>query len=147
MTGEEVDISEERRNRYLDKLDVLEERLDDLEGWMQDPDEELLNNKERRFAVYKAFQEAVEAVTDLCAMYLVDHQHGIGGDSENIGKCGGRLFSEELTRTLIQANGLRNRVIHDYNGFSDQIALKGIRNQTGAMNRFHAEVKGWISTG
>lgn len=142
----DLDIDGERRNRYLDRMDTLEERLGDVERWLEDDDDTLLENKERRLALYKAFQEVVEVVADVCAMYLSDATHGIGDDSENIQKAAGRLFSEDIGRTLVKANGLRNRVVHDYNGFSDRKALESMRKHIDALQQFEEEVERWIES-
>ncbi len=138
-------MDDSRRKRYLDKLDRLEERLGDINGWLEDSNEELLANKERRLAVYKAYQEAVEAITDICAMYLADTGRGIGDDSQNIQKAAGRLFSEGIERKLVEANGLRNRVTHDYNTFDTTLALNSMREQEDAMHTFLTEAKEWIN--
>ncbi|MFB6115999.1 MAG: hypothetical protein ABEK10_00670 [Candidatus Nanosalina sp.] len=61
------EISEDRVERYRNKLDRLDERLDDLDRWSRDL-KVLLDSKKDRRAVKKTFQEAIEAVTDLCAM-------------------------------------------------------------------------------
>jgi uncharacterized protein YutE (UPF0331/DUF86 family) len=139
-----TDLFKERQNRYRDKLDLLEERIEDVDTWLQDSNEQLLDNKERRFALYKAFQEAVEVITDICAMYLSDTGRGIGDDRDNIEKAGGALYSNEISEELGEANGLRNRVVHDYNGFDAATAVESMANILPALHKFHGEVKAWI---
>jgi len=140
------DIDDERRNRYRDKLDLLNERLDDIQGWMGD-DTTLPDRKKDMFAVFKAFQEAVEIVADTCTMYLSDTGHGIGDDRENMDKAAGDLYPEELAGALGEANGLRNRIVHDYNGgFDAQQAVSSMTAVLDSIETFHEEARRWIST-
>ncbi len=61
-------MDERRIARYVDKLNHLEERLGDILEWI----DEAPDDKKSRLAVYKAAQEAVEAVCDVIAMFLKD---------------------------------------------------------------------------
>jgi len=57
-------VDEKRVARYLDKLNHLKERLSDINEWIND----VLEDKKTKLAVYKATQEAVEAMCDVIAM-------------------------------------------------------------------------------
>ena len=66
-------MEKERLVRYIAKLELLEERLNDIESWISGLSfEEFESDKKTKLATYKAFQEAVEAITDICAMMLKD---------------------------------------------------------------------------
>ena len=137
-------LSDERLNRYRSKLDRLSERLEDLDMWSRDL-EVLLSSKKDRRAVKKTFQEAVEAVTDICAMYLSDEGMAVADDSTNIGKASEKLFESELENKLIEANGLRNRVVHDYGSFDDKKGLKSLENLIEPLESFESEVRQWTN--
>ncbi|MDY6789314.1 MAG: HepT-like ribonuclease domain-containing protein [Candidatus Nanohaloarchaea archaeon] len=137
-------LSKERTERYEQKIDKLKERVKDTENWIQDGINSLQKNTERRLAIYKAFQEAVEAMADICAMYLSDSDRVVRDDAENIEKSSGKLFSKELQTSLIEANGLRNRLIHEYNGLENSIALESIDRLLESLEKFTEEVKEWI---
>lgn len=144
MTGEGEGVPGERRDRYLEKLDRIRIRTDEIEEWSQPGVEVLLGRSRDRLAIYKAFQEAVEAAMDLCAMFLVDEDMSVGDDYENVERASGRLFPSELDRGLKNANGLRNRVIHEYNKFEEDRALEGIAEKAGTLRAFEREARKWI---
>ena len=143
MSKEEIRISKERKDRYGEKLDKLGDLIEELEQWHTGV-EDLLSDKPMRKAVYKSFQEAGEIVSDICAMYLSDNDRVLGDDSDNIDKAAGKLFTEDLREQLLEVNGLRNRVVHDYNGFDDRIALNSIENRVKDLRKFEGEVRKWI---
>lgn len=138
-----LEISKERKKRYLEKLEEADELVKDIESWHTGT-EDLLEDKAMRKAVYKSFQEVMEVIADICTMFVSDSDKVIGDDSDNIEKASGELFSNDLERNLLEANGLRNRVVHDYNGFDDRIALNSIEKQVENLERFRREAKKWI---
>ncbi|MFB6245519.1 MAG: DUF86 domain-containing protein [Candidatus Nanohaloarchaea archaeon] len=138
-------ISLEREERYREKLEKLEELIRDLEEWHTGA-KDLLKDKAMRRAVYKSFQEAAEVVSDLCAMYLSDAGKVLGDDSDNIEKAAGDLFDSGLRDGMLEVNGLRNRVVHDYNGFDDRTALESIPSRLGDIRSFRQEVEEWVES-
>lgn len=61
-------MNEKRIARYIDKLQHIGERTGDIENWIDDAKKD----KRSRLAIYKATQEAIEAVCDVISMYLKD---------------------------------------------------------------------------
>ncbi len=113
-----------RLKRYNEKINFIEERLLDIEEWIQNAEEKL-----ERLACYKAFQEAVEAIFDLIAMMLKDNGKEVEDDYTNLEKIKVlKILSTEETGILIEANGLRNRIIHRYNTTDDKIAVESIKS-------------------
>lgn len=141
---ERPELSEERRQRYSDKLGTLNERTGNIEEWTSVGVEQVSQNLKDKLAVLKAFQEAVEAAADVCAMYLSDAGMAVGDDSENISKAAGKLFSKELEQDLIEANGLRNRAVHEYDGFDDEVGIKSAIDLNQSLKSFRQEVKEWM---
>ena len=81
----------------------------------------------KKFAIYKVMTELVEALSDVMAMILKDLKHGPKDDYLNYDKIMElKIISEEQTAILNRSRGLRNRVVHDYNGLDENIALIGI---------------------
>ncbi len=80
-----------------------------------------------RLAIYKAFQELVEVLTDIIAMILIDNDKGVGDDYANIDKIVKIIVLENKEiEVLNEANGLRNRVVHGYNKTDDKRAKESI---------------------
>lgn len=138
-------MTRERRERYLEKTEKIETRVSDIETWIKDLTEsEFERDKKTRLAVYKAFQEATEAVSDICAMFLSDRGKVVGDDYENIEKASGNLFSESLEQDLKNSNGLRNRIIHEYNGLTNKLAYNSIKQLSSSLKKFAKEARKWI---
>jgi len=140
-----VELSGERKDRYLEKIEKMENRISNVDGWIGDVGRDGFTEDEmKKLAVYKAFQELVEAATDVCAMYLADRNGPVGDDYENIEKASGKLYSEGMEDDLKRANGLRNRVVHEYNGLRDEVAYSGIEELLPSLEKFKEEVLEWI---
>jgi len=121
-------IGETRYMRYMDKISVVINRIDLIDKWIEEkPIPDLVRDEKTKLAIYKAFQEVVEALMDIIAMICGDLCIGPKDDYTNIEV----LVSEEIisldyARILREANGLRNKLIHWYNKINDEIALKSI---------------------
>lgn len=138
-------MNQKRVERYREKVERIKTRASDIEGWISGLSESSFKqDKKTRLAVYKAFQELVEAVGDICAMHAVDTGKVVGDDHENIEKGAGSLYDGELSNDLKSSNGFRNRLIHEYNGLDHKIAYDSIRDLLPALKRFGEEVEKWI---
>jgi len=133
-------VDEKRVARYLDKLNHLKERLSDINEWIDD----VLEDKKTRLAVYKATQEAVEAMCDVIAMYLRDNGIPPKDDYTNIEKWSKLVNQKKLANCLKIANGLRNRLVHYYNGLNDELAVKSIRGILPCLKKFAEMIKSWL---
>ena len=108
-------IDKDRKKRYKEKIAHSRERLIDLEEWLERKEKIAL------LASEKAFQEAVEALTDIFAMLLSDIKLSVDDDYTNIEKIKDRgIISEEEAKICVEANGLRNIVTHRYNHFDEE---------------------------
>ncbi len=117
-------MDKERKKRCKEKIALANDRLNLIEETLSEFEDEKL-----KLACYKAFQEAVEVVTDLIAMILVDKNKIIEDDYSNINKIKNLLnLSEEETIIIREANGLRNRLVHKYNRTDDNTAKESIIN-------------------
>lgn len=132
-------MDEKRVARYLDKFGHIEERIDDIMNWIG----EAGVDKKTRLAVYKAAQEAVEAVCDLVAMFLKDSGHPPKDDYTNIQKWG-EMMDKSLSECLKAANGLRNRLVHHYNGLDDRLALNSIMDIIPCLQEFVKVMNSWL---
>ncbi|MFB6099660.1 MAG: DUF86 domain-containing protein [Candidatus Nanohalobium sp.] len=140
-------MEEERVDRYRAKLKRIDGRLSSVEQWLEGVDEEEFSRDlQLRLSVYKAVQEVSEAVTDLCAMYLSDKEELVGDNYENLEECSGELFPEEILAELKNLNGLRNRLVHEYDEIDHSTAYSGIQQTKPSVEKFREEVKSWIES-
>ena len=131
-------------DRYLEKLEKLRLRSGNLEDWLEGDVETLTADTERRLAPYKAFQELFEAITDVCTMFAADSNMSVGDDYENLAKAAGKLYDEEIEGKIQRANGLRNRIVHEYDKFEDFRALRDMKALLSALDRFEKGASKWI---
>jgi uncharacterized protein YutE (UPF0331/DUF86 family) len=136
----------ERISRYKDKLNIISERKQDIEEWMSGYDSsEFIKDKKTRLAVYKAFQELVEASFDVAAMACKDLKIIPKDDYSNIDLLFEKKFINiSLKNTLSESNGLRNRLVHRYNGLDDSIAFDSIMEHLTAISDFSEVIEKWL---
>lgn len=114
-------MDKERKNRYNDKMALIDKRLLQSEDWL------IYEDEKTKLACYKAFQEAVEGITDIIAMILADKNKPVKDDYSNIEHIK-EIFNlnQEEINVLMESNGLRNRIIHKYNSIDDEIIRESL---------------------
>lgn len=132
----------ERIDRYKDKMDLIEKRIQEIEEWTDITREEFLEDERTKLAVYKAFQELAESCMDIIAMACKDMKILPKDDYINIEKLSLKIKFNK--RVLQETNGLRNRIIHRYNRTDDTIAFQSIQELIPAINVFIEVIKKWI---
>lgn len=133
----------DRLKRYKDKIDLILERKTEIKEWSGD----FLEDKKSMLASYKAFQEIVEAATDILAMMIKDEGSVPGDDYSNIDLAEGKkLIDTKMAESLKEANGLRNRVIHEYNGLNKEIAHESMIELLHVFEEFVEVVEQWLQT-
>lgn len=135
-----------RKTRYVQKLNELKDRIEFIEskvGWK----EEFLENRILRKGIYKEFQEAVEITSDIIAMLVKDFGYAVEDDYRNLEIVSSKLgFEAKLVSALKKARGLRNVLIHEYNGIVDEQAYESILEVLPFLKEFEEKVREWIKT-
>ena len=138
-------MDNERLRRYIDKIEHIEERIVDIRTWLYEIEDIKDIDKKTRLAVYKAMQEVVEASTDVVAMILKDEGKLPKDDYTNIEKLFElNIIDKSLKEALNEADGLRNRLVHEYNGLNDEIAIESIHCLLEPVENFVELVKKWM---
>ncbi len=113
----------ERLDRIKEKLNYASDRLEDVKQWIEDYKKS--NNKKDLAASMKAFQEVVEALTDAVALIIRHINYSIKDDYSNFELLETKgIITKEQKEICIEANGLRNRIIHRYNHVDDIIFVE-----------------------
>ena len=133
-------IDEERLKRYIEKINHIEKRVSEFEEWKV----EFFEDEKTKLACYKAIQEAIEACLDVVAMIVKDYGMLPKDDYRNIELIEDKVISNELANALKELNGLRNRIVHEYNGLNDEIAMRSIENLIPSINEFLDQVREWL---
>lgn len=135
-------MDRERLVRYTEKLDHAEDRIERFRRWSKDAATE----DKARFACYKVFQEAVESIMDVVAMLVKDLDRLPKDDYANL-----EILAEEeilgpdLVADLAEANGLRNRLVHEYNGLDDEMALRSGGRLVPKLQESIGVIRTWLS--
>ncbi len=139
-------IDESRLRRYREKILHIERRISQIEEWtLNYTDEDFIRDEKTKLAVYKAFQEIVESIMDIIAMMCKDMGIPPKDDYTNIETVGNLgIINRELSEKLIEANGLRNRLVHHYNKLDDKIAFESIKELLEPILKFVGVVEDWI---
>lgn len=131
-----------RVKRYKDKINIIIKRCGQIEEWQQELDlPKASENEKTKLAIYKAFQEVVEASMDVVAMMLKDSRIGPKDDYSNIDLL---ELNADMKAILAQANGLRNRLVHRYNHTDDLIAMESMNKLLPGMQSFVEDVEQWM---
>ncbi len=111
--------------RINDKIEYARERINDLEAWLSEGE---IKEKKAFFASEKAFQELTESLMDIFAMILSDLRMVVKDDYTNIDKLKEKnILGEDHAGIAIEANGLRNRIVHRYNSVDEKIFVESAK--------------------
>lgn len=141
-------MDEKRIKRYKEKEEYLTKILKKLNEWTSDlKEEDFINNQDlkEQFSIFHAYQVILEAVTDLTAMVVKDIGMIPKDDYMNFDLLAeNKIISKNMANYLKQANGLRNRIVHNYNGLNENITLKSIKKYYKYFEEFKDELDKWL---
>ncbi|MFO7796320.1 MAG: DUF86 domain-containing protein [Promethearchaeati archaeon] len=141
-------MDEERLLRYKEKLKYLETTIGNLTDWTYDIEDKVFIKEtalQKRYSIYHAFQIVVEIISDITAMIIKDEKILPKDDYSNINSLIEKnIIKNELGVKLKEANGLRNRIVHNYNGLDDLIAYERILVLIKIFKDYKEEVNRWL---
>ncbi len=143
ILGPRIDkiMKAERLKRYKEKLEHMELRKMEFEEWSPG----ILDNDKDKLSSYKAFQEMAEAANDIIAMLLKDSGLLPEENYVNIDKAAKHgLIPASLRAPLQEMTGLRNRMVHEYNGLDDKTAMESATSLSPKIETFMDVVKKWL---
>jgi uncharacterized protein YutE (UPF0331/DUF86 family) len=137
-------MNEDIKKRLREKVETIVERVEFIEEHLS---EDLMEDRILRKAIYKEFQEAAEAMADVCAMVRRGLNSSAKDDYSNIDFLIEKGVVEEgLGLKLKEANGLRNRLIHEYEGLHEETACHAIKELVEDLRDFSVVVLEWIGS-
>jgi len=141
-------MEEERIKRYNDKLEYLNQTIENLNDWTENIDpKEFIERLElqKQYGIYHAYQIGIEIITDLISMIVKDVKLIPKDDYSNINIIKNKkIVNADLAAKLREANGLRNRIVHDYNGLDNELAYNLLKNLLKYFQVFKVEAKEWL---
>ncbi|MGQ4894387.1 MAG: DUF86 domain-containing protein [Candidatus Njordarchaeia archaeon] len=139
-------MDKRRLRQYIRKIQLIKENINDIALWSADYTiKEILQDKKTRYAIYKAYQEVVEAFMDLIAMVVKDLGLLPEDDFTNIQKViERRILTDDLGNILELSNNTRNWIIHRYNKLNDEQILRRIFNTLKRFPEIIMVIEEWI---
>ena len=141
-------ISKKRLKRYNDKLEYLNQSIKYLNDWTKNVDvKEFLEDldMQKKYGIFYAFQITVEIITDITAMIVKDLKVVPKDDYSNIEILKKKkVITSDLVAKIGEANGLRNRIVHDYNGLDEDLAYSNLLKLVKDLKIFEDETKKWL---
>lgn len=128
--------------RIVQKIEMLIDRSEFIEQHISD---EMLHDRILRKALYKELQEAVEIMMDIGALVRRSMHASAQDDYSTIDelvRLG--ILTQETGRDAKTANGLRNRLVHEYDGVDDQIAYTAMHRLLPVLRTFAQEITTWV---
>lgn len=130
-------MKEKRTIRYRDKIDFI---VSSMEVIPEKPEGDLEIS-----GVFYKLHTSIEAAMDLVAMVLKDSGEKIEDDYTNIASLEeSKRITESLAEKLRKCNGLRNYLVHRYNGVDDEIALGSVREVSQILYTFVGVVEEFL---
>lgn len=128
--------------RIVQKIEMLIDRSEFIEQHISD---EMLHDRILRKALYKELQEAVEIMMDIGALARRSMHASAQDDYSTIDelvRLG--ILTPETGRDAKTANGLRNRLVHEYDGVDDTIAYTAMHRLLPVLRTFAQEITTWL---
>lgn len=141
-------MDEERIQRYKEKEEYFVKLMGKLKEWTKDLNEKDFTNNlslKEQFSIYHAYQIILEIITDLTAMVVKDLKIIPKDDYINIDVLAEKdVISKDLAYNMKQANGLRNRIVHNYNGLNEEIGFKSIQKYLEHLDKYKEDIDNWL---
>ena len=141
-------MDEDRLKRYYDKKRILNENIKYFEKWTRDISAKKFKDNlevQIKYSIYYAFQISVETMTDIVAMIVKDIEIIPKDDYSNIDILKDKeILNPELAAHLREANGMRNRIVHEYNGMDEVIAYNSLKKLIKHLQEFKEVIQNWL---
>ncbi len=120
-----------RNIRYKSKISYILDCLKEIDSVLPAPSGIILKG------VFFNLSSAIEAAMDMVAMSCKDRGIMPKGDYENIQSLRDQaIIDDSLAQSLAKCNGLRNFLVHQYNGIDNAIVLSSVKDVKDALQRF-----------
>lgn len=129
-----------RLARYHDKMQYILSSFGIVEQLLPDPDETQTN------ALYYLLLTAIESAMDIIAMLVKDLGRVPKGDQSNITTLHSlSIIKDETRNELFLCNGLRNVLVHQYNGIDRVIVLESVPRVTATLKILIDAAEGFLN--
>ena len=117
--------------RITDKINEINEFLDELKKIAPSSLDEYKSNIEKKAACERYVEKIVEAVTDLAFLIIKNKKLKIPEDDIDAFNIllGNKIINDDLATKLKNAKGIKNIILHQYVKINDDIVFKSISEE------------------
>ena len=136
-------MSPVEREMIRRKLAAIVENLKALEPIARMTREQYLEDLYKRKATERLLQELIEAAIDINTHIIVQTGQTVPDDYyESFIKAGSlQIISSDLAEKLAPSAGLRNRLVHEYNGLEHSAVLDAVRKAENLNTEYVRQVE------
>ena len=140
MTPVEVNVMERKLARIVENLGALQ-------PIQKMSHKEYVQNLYRRKATERLLQELIEAAIDINVHLISQTGHSVPDDYyQSFVKLSElNIISSDLAQKLAPSAGLRNRLVHEYDGIEDTMILGSLAMAQTLYSRYVKEIKDYLS--
>ena len=137
-----ITLVPDRHKRYLTKIHHAKNRMELMNEWMNE--DGVKEDVKSVLAICKAAQEVIEICIDLLAMKLRDNKIPLQDDYSNIELAlSSKLLSLEESEIIREIRGLRNRLVHEYNGLNIDILFESLKRLLPPIEDYLERIRKW----
>ncbi len=133
-------MDSERKSRYAEKMKYVIKSLIIVDNLLPNP------NEIETSALYYRLLTAIESVMDLIAMFIRDRGGIPKGDKSNVLYLVKENHIEsDHSLHLLKCNGLRNVLVHQYNGIDREIVLRSVPDVKNALSNLINKIEEFLN--
>ncbi|MGV9203563.1 MAG: DUF86 domain-containing protein [Promethearchaeia archaeon] len=127
-------MEEQRILQYKEKIDFIWEKIQYFDVRP--------NKKLMKWGLFYAVQTSIESLFDLIAMLVKDMGLQVKDDEDNVDALiKEKNLDQDLGGELKDAKGMRNVIVHQYNGVNESIILKSLPKLKTLMKQWLNEIE------
>ena len=116
------------KQRTVDKIDMIERYLEELESFIPADFKEYISDKKTKAACERYFEKIIEGILDLSYLIIKDKNYKIPEDDKQAFDVLSEknVITIQLAENLKNAKGMRNILAHQYGNVDDEIVFESI---------------------
>ncbi|MBW2981996.1 DUF86 domain-containing protein [Candidatus Woesearchaeota archaeon] len=117
--------------RIKDKLEEIEEFLEELKDILPSSFDEYKRNFEKKAACERYFEKIIESIIDLAFLIIKEKGFKIPEEDKEAFDIltNENIISKELAKRLKDAKGMRNIIAHEYGKIDDELVFHSITEE------------------
>lgn len=131
----------------LKKLELISQYREQLAGFLESSDADILSSPEKYLSIERVFQLLVDAMIDINQNIIRDFKLGVPDDLQStfypLGEKG--ILPLEFAQKLAPIVGVRNRLVHQYEEVDKKLFLKNLRGNFSHFETYQNHIKSYLT--